>query len=227
MGERALRGNVAIFVPGMRCPLCHQPIARHQARRLFPPFVKDPQDALYVFHDATVHEDCYLGDPRFLVAEEAMALRNAEPISSLRPDRLVWRFRKSGASGAYTMPFDELAEDQKRIVLADTRMVAGEVPVLACVFGPGSWSVLTTRRLLSKRDGKVLDIPISDIVDATIDRGDILAARSKVDLQKLTLITGSGTTHVIQLEPGPPFFGFWNVMKTVAQVRNTNVKSNK
>ena len=71
---------MAIFVPGMKCPLCHQPITRDQARRLFPPFVKDPRDPLFVFHDATVHEDCFLRDPRAQAVEAAMALRKKVPV---------------------------------------------------------------------------------------------------------------------------------------------------
>jgi hypothetical protein len=70
---------MAIFVTGMKCPLCNQPIARDQARRLFPPFVKDAGDPLFVFHDATVHEDCLLRDPRSPAVEAAMALRRKPP----------------------------------------------------------------------------------------------------------------------------------------------------
>ena len=66
---------MAIFVPGMKCPICHLPITRDQPRRLFPPFVKDSMDPLFVFHDATVHEECYLSDPRFLAVEATLALR--------------------------------------------------------------------------------------------------------------------------------------------------------
>jgi hypothetical protein len=55
---------MAIFVPGMKCPLCHPPIARDQATRLFPPFVTDANDPFFVFHDVTVHQDCFLRDAR-------------------------------------------------------------------------------------------------------------------------------------------------------------------
>jgi hypothetical protein len=73
---------MAIFVPGMKCPLCNQAIARDQARRLFPPFVKDERDPLFVFHDATVHDDCYVRDPRFQAVERAMAIRKRSTASS-------------------------------------------------------------------------------------------------------------------------------------------------
>ena len=66
---------MAIFVPGMKCPLCNNPITREQARRLFPPFVKNSLDPLCLFHDATVHEDCLLRDPRRDALEAVMALR--------------------------------------------------------------------------------------------------------------------------------------------------------
>jgi len=66
---------MAIFVPGMKCPLCHRPITCDQERRLFPPFVKDADNPLFIFHDATVHEECFLRDPRAAVVERIVALR--------------------------------------------------------------------------------------------------------------------------------------------------------
>lgn len=54
---------MALFIPGMTCPLCGQPITKEEPRRMFPPFVKSQSDPLYKFHDATVHERCFRQDP--------------------------------------------------------------------------------------------------------------------------------------------------------------------
>ena len=49
---------MALFIAGMECPVCHEPIGREDDYRGFPPFVRDRADPLYVFHDATVHVHC-------------------------------------------------------------------------------------------------------------------------------------------------------------------------
>ena len=54
---------MALFIPGMKCPICQQPILGDHSRRLFPPFITDEKDPLYVFHDATVHEECFQRHP--------------------------------------------------------------------------------------------------------------------------------------------------------------------
>ena len=66
---------MAIFVPGMKCPLCGLVITRDQAKRLFPPFAKSPDDPLFIFSDATVHADCLLRDPRADAVDAVLAQR--------------------------------------------------------------------------------------------------------------------------------------------------------
>ena len=39
---------------------------------------------------------------------------------------------------------------------------------------------------------------------------------SKRELRELIIEPRSGDTYELDLEPGKPFFGFWNVMKLVA-----------
>jgi hypothetical protein len=61
------------------------------------------------------------------------------------------------------------------------------------------------------------DLPIDDIVDATVEPTQIASKKTKADLDELTIVTKAGSRHRISLEPGPPFSGFWNVLKTVAR----------
>ena len=68
---------MAIFFPGMKCPLCGERIERDQGRRLFPPFVRNSLDSLYVFHDATVHEECLANDLRIKRLEDILSKRSA------------------------------------------------------------------------------------------------------------------------------------------------------
>lgn len=60
---------MAIFINGMKCPLCGEPMFADQSVRMFKPFVSNPDDPLVVFNDATVHETCFLNDKRAVAAE--------------------------------------------------------------------------------------------------------------------------------------------------------------
>lgn len=70
---------MAIFIPGMKCPLCKNPITAEEGRRLFPPFVTDPRDPLFVFHDATVHEACFARHPLSKDVERATTSARGRP----------------------------------------------------------------------------------------------------------------------------------------------------
>lgn len=68
---------MAVFIAGMKCPLCGLSIVREDRRRMFPPFVRNRRDPLYVFHDARVHGDCLSRHPRKGEVEVVMRLRES------------------------------------------------------------------------------------------------------------------------------------------------------
>ena len=80
------------------------------------------------------------------------------------------------------------------------------------------WVLLTSARLLFAQNGPVHSIDLHNIRDATVDLGPSMLRRprSKRELRELIIETRSGDTYELDLEPGKPFFGFWNVMKLVA-----------
>jgi hypothetical protein len=53
---------MAIFIPGMKCRFCGQPVDKKDAR-LFPPFCGNLADPLHRFDDAVVHLVCFSKDP--------------------------------------------------------------------------------------------------------------------------------------------------------------------
>ncbi|RYG29864.1 hypothetical protein EON81_25955 [bacterium] len=70
---------MAMFVYGMPCGLCGQDMYPEDGLVSFSPFVSNPDDPTYPFHDATVHELCLRTYP---AGEEA--LRRAE-VAHQRP----------------------------------------------------------------------------------------------------------------------------------------------
>ena len=49
---------MAVFVPGMICPFCRKAISRSDDIIMFPPFVPNRRDPLYLFNDAVLHRAC-------------------------------------------------------------------------------------------------------------------------------------------------------------------------
>jgi len=61
---------MAIFIQGMRCPLCGRPILAGESVKMFKSFVSDPDDPLFVFSDAALHFGCFYNDARASIAEK-------------------------------------------------------------------------------------------------------------------------------------------------------------
>lgn len=59
---------MALFIPGMLCPLCGTPITSGREAVMFSPFVANSSDPLFVFSDAAVHSVCFARHP---LSEEA------------------------------------------------------------------------------------------------------------------------------------------------------------
>lgn len=54
---------MAIFVAGMLCVVCREPIQTADECVIFPPFVANRNDPLVVFHDGVVHRACLQDHP--------------------------------------------------------------------------------------------------------------------------------------------------------------------
>jgi hypothetical protein len=143
----------------------------------------------------------------------------------LRPDRLVWRFRKSGSDGARTRPFVEFDETLRDEVRSRLLVKADEEPVLAFIADADHWTVLTTRRLAWIEGGTLREVPLHDIADATVDAQALAAAGGKAGLRHLVVVTRRGARHSVELDPGAPLVGFWNVLRTVAHAMSRDESS--
>ena len=65
---------MALFVPGMKCPLCGLPMVAREEVVMFPSFVANRKDPLFRFSDALMHAACIERDP---LGELAVELHNA------------------------------------------------------------------------------------------------------------------------------------------------------
>ncbi|MDO8543897.1 MAG: hypothetical protein Q7S40_25925 [Opitutaceae bacterium] len=54
---------MAIFIEGMTCHFCGQPMRRDSDRISFSPFVVSQLDPLWVFSDGSFHAECVRGHP--------------------------------------------------------------------------------------------------------------------------------------------------------------------
>jgi hypothetical protein len=76
---------MALFIPGAICPICEKPIGSASEIVMFPPFVANRLEPLFVFSDAVVHADCLAGHP---LAAQAMKLREEAGRSSQPRNRV-------------------------------------------------------------------------------------------------------------------------------------------
>ena len=54
---------MAIFIPGMKCNICGKPVIEKSDVKLFPAFLSNEIDPLFVFNDAIIHKECFSAHP--------------------------------------------------------------------------------------------------------------------------------------------------------------------
>lgn len=148
-----------------------------------------------------------------------------------RVDRLVREFEKRGGEGRWTHPFRALSEERRGLLLGQVDLSPGELPILVCSKSPDDWVLLTSRRLVGHQPGRVFDLPWTDIEDATVDESHKRAVFSSRQLgkegwERLKVILRRGGAVEIELEAGPAFFGFWNVLRAVGSMSSTGAPAN-
>ncbi|WP_338870669.1 hypothetical protein [Myxococcus stipitatus] len=130
-------------------------------------------------------------------------------------------FQRTGGNGAWTRPFDELPAMVQAQLLGQVALPEHELPALACVQTSARWILLTSERLVLRRESETLEVTWGDIEGVKLDaeRANSLLALGpggKMALSRLTLIRRGGEPVELALELGPAFFGFWNVLLSIA-----------
>jgi hypothetical protein len=137
--------------------------------------------------------------------------------ASLSANRLLRQFEKTGGRGEYCCPFQDLSEVARHSLATSARLAPDEDPVLACFFSKDRWILLTTKRLVWKEGRDQHSVASAELTTATVPSDHLLDAGGKSAMTTLSIGTVEGRTYELHLEPGRPFFGFWNVLKLVAR----------
>ncbi|MEW6643055.1 MAG: hypothetical protein AB1586_21300 [Pseudomonadota bacterium] len=124
-------------------------------------------------------------------------------------------FKRKGGNGAYTRLFESMEPDQRNTLLSGLKPREKELPVIGSSGGPGSWLILTTERLVWTLHGQRHELAAENIRDAVADFKQRRSGESKLEMRTLQVITLTGEEYVIELEPGPPLSGTWNVLKNL------------
>ncbi len=141
-----------------------------------------------------------------------MTLTAAESLK----DTLVSIFRRKGEDGACTRLFDNLAPSQRSTLLAELKLHESELPVIGSVEDSSNWLVLTTERLVWSIEGERQEVAADAIRDAMADLKQLRRSEhSKLGMRQIQVVTMGDGEYSIELEPGGPLSGTWNVLKNL------------
>lgn len=138
---------------------------------------------------------------------------------SIRVDRVLRMFNKSGGNGEYTKLFSEFTDLVQDELSSKLGIGDAETAILVSYRDSDTWVVLTSERLVW-RDGDVQNSLLwEQIKNATIPMSALAALKSSAKLENavLEVTTDSGKVEIL-VEAGKPFSGFWNVLKMVPQL---------
>ena len=76
---------MAIFTPGMICPICAKQMLSADEVVMFPPFVPNKRDQLYFFSDGVFHQACFDRHP---LSEQATKYANEARVQQLLHNRV-------------------------------------------------------------------------------------------------------------------------------------------
>ena len=138
--------------------------------------------------------------------------------ASFLSERLLRIFQKCGSDGEFVKPFSKFPKMIQEKLLEQAKIQDDEGPIIACFFRDADWAVLTTERLYWCDSKARHSMPLRCITDATVDVMHLHAIGTKARVDQLTFHTDTGGRYQLHIEAGQPFAGFWNVLKTVAQI---------
>lgn len=137
--------------------------------------------------------------------------------AALSISRLLKYFQKYRASGRSSGLFEELPESDRALMTRLAELDAQEQPIVACFCDQDRWVLLTSKRLVRKEGPELQSTASTDIVSVTPPPHHLFEAGTKRAMSKLLIGTADGATFDLHLEPGPPYFAFWNLLRLVAR----------
>jgi hypothetical protein len=127
-------------------------------------------------------------------------------------------FKRKGGEGEYTKLFENFSTNKQQKLLQKVLLESGEEAILAHIGDDENWCLLTTSRFIWSKLGKMQEIGNDQLENAEMDLS--LEIKLKISNPKkirgLKLTTKSGEHFTVEIEPGFPFGGMWNVLKFLA-----------
>jgi hypothetical protein len=135
-------------------------------------------------------------------------------------------FQRKGGDGVYTRLVDNMDAGQRSTLLTAIKLRTTELPVIGSLRGPNNWLILTTERLVWTVAGDRHEIDVQAVRDASMDLKQLENSQSKLEARTLRVATLEGDEYTIEVEPGQPLSGTWNVLKNLG-TRNRHAGENK
>lgn len=143
-------------------------------------------------------------------------------LTSAEDRKSLWAtiYRRKGDNRSSIRVFEDLEEGQKKRLLETAgEMQSGELPVVGGIQNAGCWFLLTSERLIWAVDGEKRNISIESIDYVRPDPKQWRPNWHK-EMTRLYVFTKDGQSLPIDLEPGLPLSGVWQIFVNIARRNN-------
>ncbi|MEM9077266.1 MAG: hypothetical protein AAGC43_09505 [Bacteroidota bacterium] len=123
-------------------------------------------------------------------------------------------FRRNGEEGEYTKIIDDIDLSKEYIDKLSVPIKQNEIGVVLYYPGSANWVLLTNKRLLYQDNSVIKTINHSDIekVSLALDIEYKTGVKNKNEFTRLLLMDKEEQIHLLTLEKGKPFQGFYQVL---------------
>ncbi|MCV6628693.1 MAG: hypothetical protein OIF50_02420 [Flavobacteriaceae bacterium] len=142
-------------------------------------------------------------------------------IKKAKSSTLLSIFKRKGGEGEFTKIVNTKVYDKFSDMLSVT-LRDDEKGLILCYLGFSKWTFLTNQRLFYKRDSIAGIIDNNNIkkVSLAIDDEFRFGVKDKKEFTRLLLKEKEGKNHLLLLESGEPFEGFYQVLHFISIQRN-------
>ena len=142
-----------------------------------------------------------------------------------RINRIMWRFNRSGGFGKETWQYDNAPRQMMKIIHGKISLDHDEVGLIVYFRDPGTWTLLTTDRLIGETDGSAFNADLRTISEFRPDFFDGMRdADGSIEERPIETVTVKANckSYTMSIE-GPfksaPLLGLWNVVLMAMSMR--------
>ena len=119
-------------------------------------------------------------------------------------------FSRKGGPGECLRLWEDWDDSSRAAALRNVSLEVDELPVILSSSKTGGATLLTTRRL-------TCDFGTAPVQEVAGIKPVEFAQRQKDQLNELDIELSNGRSMRIAIEPGPSYFGMWNVLLNIAR----------